>query len=86
MTKRKRTPKPKPRATTWRHGPPPSIGWYPASGGSMRDPKTLRWWDGTAWSYFALSDFTAQEAAWMARQKLPLPACLEIIEWTDPWW
>jgi hypothetical protein len=52
----------------------------------MRDPKTLRWWDGTAWSYFALSDFTAQEAAWMARQKLPLPACLEIIEWTDPWW
>jgi hypothetical protein len=33
--------------TTWHKGPPPSIGWWPAS--SCRDKECLRWWDGKHW-------------------------------------
>lgn len=33
--------------TTWHKGPPPSIGWWPAS--LTRDPECLRWWDGKHW-------------------------------------
>jgi len=33
--------------TTWRKGPPPSIGWWPAS--TARDAKCFRWWDGEYW-------------------------------------
>jgi hypothetical protein len=71
--------------TTWRKGPPPSIGWWPAS--VCREPRSLRWWDGSRWSITAYSDMTAMEASWRAKAKQP-----EIwennIEWTDrpAWW
>lgn len=32
----------------WHTGPPPSMGWWPAS--VSRDGATIRWWDGSAWS------------------------------------
>lgn len=32
----------------WHEGPPPSIGWWPAS--ICCDPRTLRWWNGKRWS------------------------------------
>jgi hypothetical protein len=32
----------------WHDGPPPSIGWWPAS--SAKNPEYLRWWNGSCWS------------------------------------
>lgn len=33
--------------TKWHSGPPPSLGWWPASIGNMSG--IYRWWDGIAW-------------------------------------
>lgn len=33
----------------WHKGPPPSIGWWPAS--KVFDETSVRWWNGTHWSY-----------------------------------
>lgn len=33
----------------WRSGPPPSVGWWPAS--KRGDPTVLRWWGGSNWFY-----------------------------------
>jgi hypothetical protein len=34
--------------TEWFKGPPPSIGWWPAS--LMQDKTIVRWWNGNRWS------------------------------------
>lgn len=34
--------------TKWHSGPPPSVGWWPAS--VCNDLTCLRWWNGRAWS------------------------------------
>jgi len=36
---------------TWRSGPPPEVGWWPAS--ALRRPSYLRYWNGTFWSWGA---------------------------------
>jgi hypothetical protein len=64
--------------TTWHKGPPPSIGWWPAS--VCREPRSLRWWNGRWWSLPAYSDMTATEASWFARRDTRSQS---IIEWTD---
>lgn len=40
----------------WHSGPPPSIGWWPASVNRHRG--VLRWWNGSAWSDAAWSKFS----------------------------
>lgn len=37
--------------TIWHSGPPPSLGWWPAS--FKKDLNMLRWWDGECWSIYA---------------------------------
>ncbi len=71
--------------TTWRKGPPPSIGWWPAS--FHRNSKIFRWWDGTRWSYPARAYMPAFRAAEVAAGKEPKSYQNE-IEWTDrpAWW
>jgi hypothetical protein len=64
--------------TTWRKGPPPRIGWWPASW--SRDPSILRWWDGTRWSWPAGDGMSAKQAEAYAR--IPFGVSDE-IEWTD---
>jgi len=32
----------------WNSGPPPSVGWWPAS--RCRDYSGMRWWNGACWS------------------------------------
>ncbi len=66
----------------WRKGPPPSIGWWPASG--YRNPNVYRWWNGKWWSCAAHSVLTAKEAASQAARK----EGIRHIEWTDrpAWW
>jgi hypothetical protein len=64
--------------TTWHKGPPPSVGWWPAS--MNRDPEVLRWWNGKWWSAAAYPVFTAESAATIARRKTLYQYS---IEWTD---
>jgi hypothetical protein len=64
--------------TTWRKGPPPSIGWWPAS--MNRDPEVLRWWNGKWWSAPAYQVCAANTAAAVACFK---GAHQDSIEWTD---
>ncbi len=63
--------------TTWHKGPPPSIGWWPAS--VWRDPESLRYYNGEWWSDPAYSDMTAEEAALRASWR----ASQNDIEWTE---
>jgi hypothetical protein len=66
------------RMTTWHKGPPPSIGWWPAS--RLRNPDVLRWWDGSKWSFPAHIGMTAEEAA--GHSALKSDRTLH-LEWTD---
>jgi hypothetical protein len=69
----------------WRKGPPPSIGWWPAS--VSRDPNSLRWWNGKHWSMSAgaWADTPVMRAARSATIKA---SSQDEIEWTDrpTWW
>ena len=66
--------------TTWRKGPPPSVGWWPAS--TSRNANCLRWWDGLQWSFPAHVKWTAEVAAKEASQPTEQQLQDE-IEWTD---
>jgi len=64
--------------TTWHKGPPPSIGWWPAS--ICRELAVLRWWNGVWWSCSCVANDSAQTAASSAAQKSRFQ---DYIEWTD---
>ncbi len=64
--------------TTWHKGPPPSIGWWPAS--NCRDPECCRWWNGEWWSRPVWPDSSIEGVALAARSKCPHQF---LIEWTD---
>jgi hypothetical protein len=67
----------------WHKGPPPSIGWWPAS--VQHDRKVLRWWNGEYWSIAAYPKYTAQAAANMAKHRF-YESDKEPIKWTERWW
>lgn len=48
----------------WHSGPPPSIGWWPAS--MRKRPHTYRWWDGRRWSFAAYCYDSKDDAAMSA--------------------
>jgi hypothetical protein len=64
--------------TTWHKGPPPSIGWWPAS--VSRSPKILRWWNGEYWSRPAREGTGLDQVAEIAALKSTVQ---NEIEWTD---
>ena len=64
--------------TTWHKGPPPSIGWWPAS--YSRHSDVFRWWGGEYWSFACYRTMTAREAA---RQAAQLASDIFEVEWTD---
>ena len=66
----------------WRNGPPPSIGWWPAS--TFQDEQSIRWWDGRYWSFYAYPEDTAKFAA--GRAQLKVVSLTKLIQWTDRWW
>jgi hypothetical protein len=66
----------------WHKGPPPSIGWWPASVSHFQE--SLRWWDGECWS-IPVSRFETSRAAGKAAQYKEKNAT-SLIEWTDRWW
>jgi hypothetical protein len=61
----------------WHSGPPPSVGWWPASAFCFGG--VYRWWDGKRWSNPAGSDSAPEEAGWTAARPSPLP--LYEIQW-----
>lgn len=65
----------------WRKGPPPSIGWWPAS--YMENHGAIRWWNGKVWSWPAAKWASAKVAATIA--KMPAED-QKAIQWTDRWW
>lgn len=60
----------------WQKGPPPSIGWWPAS--AFRDRTILRWWNGRYWSSGVWVYGNESEVASAAKQK---GASQKAIEW-----
>ena len=80
---------PKSEDCIWRSGPPPEIGWWPASsirrmdGRRAPQPEWLRYWDGKAWSVGDFAFQTAEVAAEDAGVREPVQYN---IFWTDRWW
>ena len=67
----------------WRSGPPPGIGWWPASIAGKPDPRFLRWWNGKHFSLGVRDD--CEE--WFAGATATVPNDSSIpILWTDRWW
>ncbi len=66
----------------WFKGPPPAIGWWPAS--VARRAFVLRYWDGKHWSQSVHMDTTRQEIA-----QIKLHQALgeeKHIRWINRWW
>ena len=68
--------------TKWHKGPPPEIGWWPAS--VYKDKYSLRWWNGKYWSGVAFPYHDAHYAAFLASHHVSFVQPL--IEWTERWW
>ena len=71
--------------TKWHKGPPPSIGWWPAS--VVRDANVLRWWNGEYWSA-AAEEKSSQWGVYIAASNRENLSVQTDIEWTDrpEWW
>lgn len=72
------------KETVWHKGPPPSIGWWPAS--AMRNEDVFRWWNGQVWSCAAFPEDSAGTAASWA--EIPDGVPQNTIEWKhrpDDW-
>ena len=59
----------------WNSGPPPSLGWWPASATQSVD--VYRWWNGNLWSCPAYEMDSKKQAQQLAN----MPACEIGIEW-----
>ena len=64
--------------TKWNSGPPPSVGWWPASNDRTRG--IFRWWDGSTWSAGVTrrAGQSLESLEYMARQPEIMP-----VEWTE---
>ena len=62
--------------TKWFSGPPPSLGWWPAS--MMRNKDSLRWWDGHEWSWMCVRGIDRITIDYRSARK----SGNEEIEWT----
>jgi hypothetical protein len=67
----------------WHRGPPPEIGWWPAS--TACDPNSIRWWNGKRWG-------AALQAGFQSERTLNFWATADAgarstrIFWTERWW
>lgn len=66
----------------WNFGPPPSIGWWPAS--TYFERTSIRWWNGKNWSMAAHPSCSAEGAAKFAY--MPAFKDSQPILWTKRWW
>ena len=70
-------------APKWHKGPPPSVGWWPAS--AQRAQDVYRWWDGAGWSASCAQGASADTVFVLSRMRAPKRP---LIEWIDrpAWW
>ena len=66
-------------ATKWHKGPPPSVGWWPASANNPPEDGWYRWFDGEVWSLPSGRWNTPKEAAGYASEP---SAFSEFVQWT----
>lgn len=68
----------------WRKGPPPSIGWWPAS--VVKSPDVFRWWNGKCWSIASFRNTPLEQVR--KRAQHADKAAQHLIRWTDrpAWW
>jgi hypothetical protein len=64
-------------------GPPPSIGWWPATIHGLISP--IRWWNGENWSACAFKDDHMKQVIRMAATPAD-PITAKDIKWAQPWW
>lgn len=83
MTRRPYIEPPRSEDCVWRDGPPPGIGWWPASSVRNLNPIALRWWDGE-WSCVALDSDSPKFAGLVASTRTGHAD--RDIRWTDRWW
>ena len=71
--------------TRWYSGPPPRIGWWPAS--ASEDTECLRWWNGLYWSNCCWRSYTLRAVSRFAATPNDIIWPGE-IKWTDrpAWW
>jgi len=67
---------------TWRSGPPPEVGWWPAS--RSQHPEILRWWNGRKWGLATHCERNYKEAS--ANADISTDMSCTCIPWTDRWW
>ena len=70
-----------PKNPVWRKGPPPEIGWWPASG--FLNVDVLRFWNGERWSDWVRPHRDSEQAEWTKKEKAFESS---EIKWTDRWW
>ena len=63
----------------WHSGPPPSVGWWPAS--ATRCERCLRWWNGEYWSMACSRGTKIDVVERLARTRSIFD--LDEIEWAD---
>lgn len=79
-------PPPKSSDCVWRSGPPPEIGWWPASVNDPPNPSILRFWGGEFWS-IGVEHSSDCDYAQYAGNLQGLPSdYVSAIRWTDRWW
>lgn len=61
----------------WHKGPPPSVGWWPAS--NSMDKSVVRWWDGSSWSVACHRGTPIADVGYQAARKSDLGG----VEWRD---
>jgi hypothetical protein len=83
MTGRQYIKPPRSEDCKWRDGPPPGIGWWPASIAATPDPQALRWWDGE-WSCVAYDSDSPKFAGLVAAKRAGYRN--RLVRWTDRWW
>lgn len=70
-----------PYADEWFSGPPPSVGWWPASWDCR--PEVLRYWNGKYFSVCATDNWTAEEVAVVGTIS---GRYQDQIKWAKRWW
>jgi len=69
------------KTTIWHSGPPPSVGWWPAS--KYRDSQALRFYDGRWWSE---SLYKCDSLSMVALLGNRVDQDQNSIMWTERWW
>lgn len=67
----------------WFYGPPPSVGWWPAS--MVQYERNLRWWDGECWSIACADHRSEHEAEMKAATKCDNQVHIQWTHRPDNW-